>query len=194
MCCKNLPFHQLPLYNTSDNSSPLGWRQERRTPNGCPGCSVISFFFFFLIFLTFIYLWDRERQSMNGGGSERERHRIGNRLQALSHQPRAWPGARTPRPRDRDLAKVGRLTDCATQAPPHLFFNVNILDCCSFASIFASTQYSWVMICSIFIILYFYVLPNFSGDLFYDPGVVCVCFCISKCSFIPVSFGYCHLP
>uniref|UniRef100_A0ABI7VZ00 Progesterone immunomodulatory binding factor 1 n=1 Tax=Felis catus TaxID=9685 RepID=A0ABI7VZ00_FELCA len=33
----------------------------------------------------------RERQSMNGGGAERERrrHRIGNRLQALSHQPRA---------------------------------------------------------------------------------------------------------
>ena len=28
-----------------------------------------SFFFFFS---TFIYLWDRERQSMNGGGAERE--------------------------------------------------------------------------------------------------------------------------
>ena len=55
---------------------------------------------------------------MNGRGAERGRHRIGNRLQALSHhQPRARRGARTPRPRDRDLAEVGRLTDCATQVP-----------------------------------------------------------------------------
>ena len=29
-------------------------------------------FFFFNFFLTFIYFWDRERQSMNGGGAERE--------------------------------------------------------------------------------------------------------------------------
>ena len=29
-------------------------------------------FFFFNFFLTFIYFWDRERQSMNGGGPERE--------------------------------------------------------------------------------------------------------------------------
>ena len=34
----------------------------------------ISFFFFFFnfFFSTFIYFWDRERQSMNGGGAERE--------------------------------------------------------------------------------------------------------------------------
>ena len=54
---------------------------------------------------------------MNGGGAEREGDRIGNRLQALSHQPRARRGARTHGPRDRDLAEVGRSTDCATQAP-----------------------------------------------------------------------------
>ena len=29
-------------------------------------------FFFFNFFSTFIYFWDRERQSMNGGGAERE--------------------------------------------------------------------------------------------------------------------------
>ena len=28
--------------------------------------------FFFIFFSTFIYFWDRERQSMNGGGAERE--------------------------------------------------------------------------------------------------------------------------
>ena len=50
-------------------------------------------------------------------GRERGRHRIGNRLQAPSHQPRARRRAQTHEPRDRDLAEVGRLTDCATQAP-----------------------------------------------------------------------------
>ena len=59
---------------------------------------------------------------MNGGGSERGSHRIRNRLQALSHQPRARRGARTHGPRDRDLAEVGRLTDCATQAPLIIYF------------------------------------------------------------------------
>uniref|UniRef100_A0ABI7YPV6 Uncharacterized protein n=1 Tax=Felis catus TaxID=9685 RepID=A0ABI7YPV6_FELCA len=60
----------------------------------------------------------REREHERGRSRERGRHRIGNRLQALSHQPRARRGARTHGPRDRDLAEVGRLTDCATQAPP----------------------------------------------------------------------------
>ena len=32
----------------------------------------ISFSFFLIFFSTFIYFWDRERQSMNGGGAERE--------------------------------------------------------------------------------------------------------------------------
>ena len=69
-------------------------------------------------FSTFTYFWDRERQSMNGGGAEREGDTESeNRFQALSHQPRAQRGARTHGPRDRDLAEVRRLTDCATQAP-----------------------------------------------------------------------------
>ena len=59
----------------------------------------------------------RETEHEQGRGRERGRHRIGNRLQALSHRPRARRGARTPGPRDRDLAEVGRLTNCATQAP-----------------------------------------------------------------------------
>ena len=37
------------------------------------GQNVSSCFLFFIIFFsTFIYFWDRERQSMNGGGVERE--------------------------------------------------------------------------------------------------------------------------
>ena len=70
----------------------------------------------------FIYFWDSERQSMNRGGAEREgdtESETGSRLwaDALSHQPRAWRGARTHGAQARDLAEVGRLTDCATQAP-----------------------------------------------------------------------------
>ena len=37
----------------------------------------------------FIYLGQRETEYERGRGRERGRHRIGNRLQALSHQPRA---------------------------------------------------------------------------------------------------------
>ena len=42
---------------------------------------------------------------MNGGGSERGRHRIWNRLQALSCQHRARRGARAHGPRDHDLSR-----------------------------------------------------------------------------------------
>ena len=52
----------------------------------------------------FIYFCDRERQSMNGGGAEREGDTESDRLQALSHQPRAWCRARTHGPQDRDLS------------------------------------------------------------------------------------------
>ena len=70
--------------------------------------------FFFNVYL---FLGQRETEHEQGRGRERGRHRIRNRLQALSHQPRARRGARTHRPRDRDPAEVGRLTDCTTQAP-----------------------------------------------------------------------------
>ena len=75
--------------------------------------------FFFLMFFSNVYLFwgQRETEQERGRGRERGRHRIRNRLQALSHQPRTRRGARTPGPRDRDLAEVGCLTDCATQAP-----------------------------------------------------------------------------
>ena len=43
-------------------------------------------FFFFNIYL---FLGQRETQHERGRGRERGRHRYGNRLQALSHQPRA---------------------------------------------------------------------------------------------------------
>ena len=69
----------------------------------------------------FIFLfWESE--SKLGRGRERQTDRIWRRLQALSCQHRAWHGAQTHGPRDRDLAEVRRLTDCATQAPQLLLF------------------------------------------------------------------------
>ena len=77
----------------------------------------ILFFFFNFFFNVYSFLGQRETEHERGRGREKGRHRIRNRLQALSHQPRARRGARTHGPRDSDLAEVGRLTDCATQAP-----------------------------------------------------------------------------
>ena len=87
--------------------------------SGTPMILMLFLFFFFKFFFNIFYLFlgQRETEHERGRGRERERHRIGNRLQPLSHQPRAQHRARTHGPRDRDLAEVGRLTDCATQAP-----------------------------------------------------------------------------
>ena len=72
--------------------------------------------FFFNVF--YFIFWDTERQSMNGGGAEREEDtesETGSRLWAISPEPDA--GLKLT---DREIvtwAEVGRLTDWATQAP-----------------------------------------------------------------------------
>ena len=62
---------------------------------------------------------------MNGGRAERERE-TQNQKQAPGSEPSAQSltRARTHGPRDLDLAEVGRLTDCATQAPQGLCENI----------------------------------------------------------------------
>ena len=61
----------------------------------CPSCHQLSppnfIIIFFLIFFFNVYLFlgRRETEHERGRGRERGRHRIGNRLQALSHQSRA---------------------------------------------------------------------------------------------------------
>ena len=71
----------------------------------------------------FIYFWDRERQSMNGGGSQREgdtESEAGSKLWAVSTEPDVGL-----EPTDREImtwAEVGHLTDQATQAPLCLLF------------------------------------------------------------------------
>ena len=69
----------------------------------------------------FIYFWDRESQSMNRGGSEREgdtESETGSRLWAVSTEPDA--GLELTDSGFVTWAKVGRLTDWATQAPPYI--------------------------------------------------------------------------
>ena len=87
--------------------------------------SMSTFFLFFFSNVFYLFLGQRETEHERGRGRERGRHRIRNRLQALSHQPRARRGARTHGTRDRDLAKVGRLTDCTTQAPLDVNFQIH---------------------------------------------------------------------
>ena len=76
------------------------------------------FLFIFYLFLTFyLFLRQRETEHERGRGGERGRHRIGSRLQALSHQPRARRRAWTHGPRDRDLSwsrTLNRLTHPGT--------------------------------------------------------------------------------
>ena len=75
----------------------------------------------------FIYFWDRERQSMNGGGAEREgdtESETGSRLRAISPEP------------DAGLELTGceivtwLKSDAQPTAPPrrpcHLFFNISL--------------------------------------------------------------------
>ena len=69
-------------------------------------------------FLTFIYFWDRERQSINGGGSEREgdtESETGSRLWAVSTEPNV--GLELTDYEIMTWAEVGCLTDWAIQAP-----------------------------------------------------------------------------
>ena len=82
----------------------------------------MDFFLNFFLNVYFILLL-RHRQSMNGGGSEREgvtESEAGSRLWAISPEPDAGLELT-----DREIvtwAKVGCLTDCATQAPQQWIF------------------------------------------------------------------------
>ena len=85
------------LTRGSNSRTARSWPGWSRTLNRLrhPGAPAI-------IFLMFIYFWERQRQSMSGGGAEREGDRIWNRLRALSCQHRARHGARTHKLWDHD--------------------------------------------------------------------------------------------
>ena len=65
---------------------------EGNFSHGGEGRVTVPHFIFFFFQRFFIYFWDRERQSMNGGGAEREgdtESERGYRLQAVSPEPDA---------------------------------------------------------------------------------------------------------
>ena len=66
----------------------------------------------------FIYFWDRDKQSMNRGGSEREgdtESEAGSRLWAVSTEPDV--GLKLTNHEIMTWAAAGHSTDWATQAP-----------------------------------------------------------------------------
>ena len=75
----------------------------------------------------YLFLRQRERESMNRGGSEKEgdtESETGSRLWAVSPEPDAGLELT-----DREImtwAEVGRLTDCATQAPRFILMFIYI--------------------------------------------------------------------
>ena len=97
----------------------------------------VSFFLMFIYFkkfLMFIYFWGRERQSMNGGGSEREGD-TQNRKQAPGSELSARSPTRGSNSTDRETmtwAEVGRSTDWATQVPLYNIFKSSGEIICSF--------------------------------------------------------------
>ena len=116
----------------------LNWLSHSGAPLGFIFTFLLAFntflLFIFYFFLTFIYFWDRERQSMNGGGSERggdTESETGSRLWAVSTEPDT--GLELPDCVIVTWAEVGRLTDWATQAPLILYFlmEFSILFICS---------------------------------------------------------------
>ena len=113
---KLLPLRSLMAIYWPFNTSLL----VRQRKNSMPRTRLCVYLFIF--FNVYLFLGQRETEHEWGRCRERGRHRIGNRLQALSHQPRAQHGARAHGPRDCDLAEVGCLTDCATQAPQDYVF------------------------------------------------------------------------
>ena len=76
-----------------------------------------------MFLFSFLRETDRDRATENEQGMDRERE-TQNLKQAPGSELSAQSRLRglTHGPRDRDLAEVGRLTDCATQAPQyHLY-------------------------------------------------------------------------
>ena len=77
----------------------------------------------------FIYFWDRERQSMNGEGPEREgdtESEAGSRLWAVSTEPDT--GLALTDGEIMTRAEVGRPTDWATQAPHAITYLNTVID------------------------------------------------------------------
>ena len=108
---------QVPL-DVSSFTELLGQETYLSSFFTCPRDSTSFFFSTFFCFVLFLFLGQRETEHERGRGRERGRQRIRNRLQAPSHQPRAWRGARTHRPRDHDLSRSRMLNRLSHPGAP----------------------------------------------------------------------------
>ena len=99
-------------------SQTLNWPRHPRTP-------IYYYYFYFYLFIYFFNFWDRERQSISRGGSEREgdtEFEASSRLWAIRIEPDE--GLKLTNRETMTWAKVGCSTDWATQVPLLLFFKI----------------------------------------------------------------------
>ena len=92
LSCQHRARHGAPTHKPWDRDLTWSWMLNQLSHPGTPR-EWESFFF-----STFIYLWDRERQSMNGRGAEREgdtESEACSRLWAVSIEPDVDSNPRT---------------------------------------------------------------------------------------------------
>ena len=102
---------------------------------------MVQLLFFLIFFSTFIYFWDRERQSMNGGGAEREgdtESETGSRIRAISPEPDAGLELT-----DREIVTWLK-SDAQPTAPPRLpkmvqLLKAVLLNCCGLQMTYQGT-------------------------------------------------------
>ena len=108
----------------SNSRTARSWPGWSRTINrlrhpGAPMFIYLKKNFFFNVYL---FLRQRETEHERGRVRERGRHRIWNRLQALSGQHRARRGARTHRPWDHDLSRSWLLNRLSHPGTPMFIY------------------------------------------------------------------------
>ena len=91
LSCQHRARHGARTHELWDHDLSWSWMLNLLSHLGAPiHLFFILQFFFKFFFSTFIYFWDRERQSMNGGGAEREgdtESEAGSRPWAVGTEP-----------------------------------------------------------------------------------------------------------
>ena len=119
-----------PLSQHSKDSSSLSPVTPRPLPTGhstrtatLPFLMTLFFIkhlFCSLFFNVYLFLRETETEQEQGRSRERGRHRIGSRLQALSHHHRAQCGALTHKQQDHDLSRSRTLSRLSHPGAPML--------------------------------------------------------------------------